>query len=406
MTGSPPSPSKKILNRRNYNGPAFLKQGFRPFFLAAAIWSAVVMTIWLLYLLTGEEYFPFTPFTPHDWHMHEMLFGFMPAAITGFLLTAVPNWTGRLPVRGWPLGLLAGLWLAGRFAPFLSFSLGEGDSYIINTIDCSFLFALTLLLAREIIKGKNWRNLPVVAIIATLAIANMAFHLSPTFEGDDPLSSRIAFFALMLGVLLISLIGGRIVPSFTRNWLARHGTTSLPAPRDNIDQVGSALILFSALLLVFYPDLTMTGALGLITALVHFYRLSRWRGWSARSEALVLILHIGYGWIGVGFLLAGLSILVSDSIPFVAATHAFGAGAVGSMILAVMTRATRGHTSQPLEADLGTILVYALINLSALTRVLTALAEWGQTGYLLSGLLWIGAFALFSLLYLPLFVKG
>ena len=363
------------------------------------------MVIWLLYLLTGEEYFPFAPFTPHDWHMHEMLFGFMPAAITGFLLTAVPNWTGRLPVRGLPLGLLLGLWLAGRFAPFLSYKLNETDFYVINIIDCSFLFVLTLLLAREIIKGKNWRNLPVVAIVATLALANMAFHSSPAFEGDDPLSGRIAFFALMLGVLLISLIGGRIVPSFTRNWLARHGATSLPAPRDNIDQIGSALILLSALLLVFFPDLAITGALCLITALVHFYRLSRWRGWSTRSEALVLILHIGYGWIGVGFLLAGLSNLSSEAIPFIAAIHAFGAGAIGTMTLAVMTRATRGHTGQPLEADQGTILVYLLINLSALARVGEALGDWGQTGYLVSALLWIGAFALFSLLYLPLFVK-
>ena len=397
-------PPSNIKNRRDYDGPLFLKQGFRPFFLGAAIWSALAMAIWVSFLLYGDQLSLLGYFSAHDWHTHEMLFGFLPAAIAGFLLTAVPNWTGRLPVRGIPLALLAGIWLAGRFAVLISGILSKDHHGFVAMIDSAFLVTFAGLLAREILAGKSTKNLPVVAIVGALAGCNIAFHLA-TLEIIEVISSRqIALLAILLAVMLVTLIGGRVVPSFTRNWMASNNVMPLPASRDLVDQLGSLLVPLAALLLLTMPQSRFTGVFCIAIAVLHLYRLARWHGFATSSEPLVLILHFGYGWIGIGFFLAGLSVL-TPNIPFVAAIHAFTAGMIGTMILAIMTRASRGHTGQTLTSDTGTSSIYILISLSALTRVASAI--WGNPtwGYSLSGLLWIAAFTLFAILYFPLFVK-
>ncbi|MCP4935113.1 MAG: NnrS family protein [bacterium] len=397
-------PPPHIRNRRDYTGPLYLKQGFRPFFLGAAVWSAFAMAIWVSFLLYGDSLSLLGYFSAQDWHIHEMLFGFLPAAVAGFLLTAVPNWTGRLPVRGAPLALLAGMWLAGRLAILISGLIPEHIFGIVAVIDSLFLVSFAMLLAREIIAGKNTKNLPVVAIVSALAASNITFHMA-ALEIIPIVSTRqVALLAIYLVVLLVTLIGGRVVPSFTRNWMARNNVTPLPAPRDGVDQLGSLLIPFAALLLLALPQSRLTGLFCVFTALLHLYRLARWQGFATISEPLVVILHIGYGWIGIGFLLAGISILTSN-IPFVAALHAFTAGMIGTMVLAIMTRASRGHTNQSLEADTGTTAIYILVSSSALIRVVSAI--WGNPpwGYSLSGLLWIAAFSLFAILYFPFFVK-
>ena len=398
------SPTDQILKRRTYDGPAFLKQGFRPFFLGAGLWSAMAMAIWLGFLFSGEPASLFGYFPARDWHIHEMLYGFLPAAIAGFLLTAIPNWTGRLPVRGLPLALLAVLWLAGRLAVVLPIVLPERYNIMIGIVDSLFLVSLALLLAREILAGKNWKNLPIIVIVTALAASNILYHMIMLELIDTYALNQIALGAILLAVMLVTLIGGRIVPSFTRNWMGRNKMTSLPASRDTLDQAGSILIPASGFMLLAYDQSSITGILCIITAFVHLFRISRWHGHKAFSEPLVFILHVGYAWIGIGFLLAGLSVL-TDLVPMVAAIHAFTAGMFGSMILAVMTRATRGHTKQTLESDTGTTMIYLLVNLSAIIRVLSAV--WGDTqwGYMISGLAWIGAFGLFSILYLPFFLK-
>ncbi len=398
------TPSDHILKRRDYQGPVFLKQGFRPFFLGAGLWSALAMTLWIIFLYSGEPSRLFGYLSAVDWHIHEMLFGFLPAAIAGFLLTAVPNWTGRLPVRGTPLAFLALLWLAGRLVAFAPLLLSDSAFLLIGLVDSLFLVSFALLLAREIFAGRNVKNAPVVALVSALAGLHILFHLGALELIDFYSASQIALVATFMAVLLVTLIGGRIVPSFTRNWMARNGLAPLPASRGLTDQIGSALIPASAALLVLTEPSQLTGVLCLLTAIFHFYRLSRWRGLSTLREPLVFVLHVGYGWIGVGFFLAGLSRL-TDVIPFVAAIHAFTAGMMGVMILAVMTRVSRGHTQQPLEADRGTSLIFLLVNISALARVISAIGGYSQWGYMISGVAWIGAFALFALLYYPFFQK-
>ena len=362
------------------------------------------MAVWVSLLLYGDMLSLLGYFSAVEWHIHEMLYGFLPAAIAGFLLTAVPNWTGRLPVRGTPLALLAGVWLAGRLAILVSGAVPEHYHGLIAIIDALFLISFAVLLAREIIAGKSTKNLPVVGIVTALAVSNIAFHMV-TLEIIDIFStSQIALAAILLAVLLVTLIGGRIVPSFTRNWMTRNNIAAFPASRDRIDLLGAVFVPVAALLILGASQSPLTGIICILTALLHLYRLSRWNGLAARSEPLVLILHIGYGWIGVGFLLAGLSIL-TPLVPFIAAIHAFTAGMLGTMILAVMTRATRGHTGSVLEADSGTTAIYILVSLSAVIRV--ASAVWGHPdwGHSLSGLLWVAAFSMFAFLYFPLFVK-
>lgn len=362
------------------------------------------MAVWLGFLIQGDTLSLFGYLQAQDWHIHEMLFGFMPAAVAGFLLTAVPNWTGRLPVRGIPLAVLTLIWFLGRLSILFSGIVPESFHIVIAVLDSLFLIMFSALLAREILAGNNLKNVPVVGIVAALAISNVLFHLTTLEIMSFVSSHQISLVAIMLVVLLVTLIGGRIVPSFTRNWMVRNNITPLPASRSHVDKVGSALIPLTSLMLLFGPQSTLTSAMCILTAVTHLFRLSRWRGLATIREPLVFVLHVGYSWIAIGFLLAGLSIL-SDDIPFVAAIHAFTAGMFGTMILAVMTRATRGHSGQSLEADFGTVAIFIFVNLSAVIRIASALWGYSEWGYLLSGLSWIIAFALFSVLYFPYFMK-
>ncbi|MGB9386452.1 MAG: NnrS family protein, partial [Pseudolabrys sp.] len=216
-----------LQSRRTYAGPPLFSYGFRPFFLVAALWAAFNILLWVPQYLGSIT--AATEFSALDWHIHEMLYGYVAAAIAGFLLTAIPNWTGRLPVNGWPLAGLVLLWLAGRAAILLSKDIG---GFTAALVDASFLLALAIVAAREIIAGKNWRNLRVMIILAVLILGNIVFHLEVLLKGSADYGVRIAISAI---VLLISLVGGRVVPSFTNNWLARNNPGRLPVPFSRFD---------------------------------------------------------------------------------------------------------------------------------------------------------------------------
>ena len=203
------------MNARTYEGPVLFSYGFRPFFLLGSIYAALAILVWLPVFM-GELKLV-SAFIPRDWHVHEMLYGFLPAVITGFLFTAIPNWTGRLPLRGRPLMFLVALWVAGRAAVTLSAETGWLAAML---VDCSFLLLIAAAAAREIIAGKKWNNLSVVVLILVLFAANVAFHLEAHLKGAAEFSIRAGIAVV---VLLISLIGGRIIPSFTRNWLVKQG---------------------------------------------------------------------------------------------------------------------------------------------------------------------------------------
>jgi uncharacterized protein involved in response to NO len=304
--------------RRAYAGPALFSFGFRPFFLFGAAWSALIVPLWLGSFMHGGA-------LTRDWHIHEMMFGYLAAVIAGFLTTAVPNWTGRMPVIGGPLGALFGLWVAGRLA-----MLFPGPfAYVVDSL---FLIALAGVIWREVLAGRNWRNLPVCLLVSLFAVANVGFHLSR--GGSLAAGERIGLAA---AAMLIALIGGRVVPSFTRNWLKARGAERLPAPAGRLDQAvliltGGALGLWAAT-----PDQPLAGAALAAAGLANLLRLARWRGWATLAEPLVAILHAGYAWLGLGLALLGASVL-TPLVPRTAGIHALTAGAIGVMTLAMMTQ--------------------------------------------------------------------
>ena len=371
--------------RRAYRGPALFSFGFRPFFLFGAAWSALVVPIWLASFLHGGEF-------TRDWHVHEMIFGFLGAVMAGFLTTAIPNWTGRMPVVGAPLGGLVGLWIAGRVAMLYAPLLGPVSA----VIDSAFLVAFAAVVWREVLAGRNWRNLPVCGLTTLFAMANIAFHLREALGLED-LGVRLALGA---AAVLLSLIGGRITPSFTRNWLRARKIAAEPAAASRFDLGVVVLTAVGAAAWTFAPTAPLSGAILACAGGANLIRLGRWKGWKAAAEPLVWILHVGYAWLGIALLALGGSVLDPLRAPLTAGIHALTAGAIGVMTLAVMTRASRGHTGRMLTADRATTAIYLAVNAAALLRVAAPFAGAAQTWLLCaSGLAWSLAFGGFAVVY-------
>lgn len=346
------------------NYPAILSYGFRPFFLLGSLYAGLAILFWLPllygYLETGSV------FLPVDWHIHEMLFGYLAAIVTGFLLTAIPNWTGRLPVQGMPLFGLVALWFAGRIAVLFSAEIGWLAAAV---VDCAFLLAVAAAAAIEIVAGRNWRNLKVLVPVSVLFAANVAFHVEAHVEGISDISRRLGLAA---AILLVMIIGGRIIPSFTRNWLVREKPGRLPAAFGRFDVAAIVLSGLALAVWAFLPERVETGAMLVVAAIFNLVRLQRWAGDRSLRDPLVRILHVAYLFVPAGLLLAGLAALVPETVPQAAGIHAFGAGAIGCMTLAVMTRATLGHTGRELHAGIGTSAIYIAVASAALLRIYAA----------------------------------
>jgi uncharacterized protein involved in response to NO len=374
--------------------PAILTVAFRPFFLAASLWSALALTLWIVLFMTGLA-LP-SRFDPLTWHIHEMLFGFVLAAIAGFMLTAIPNWTGRTPIRGAPLGGLVLLWLLGRIACLIS---GSIPLWLAATVDLAFPFVLCALAAFEITAARNWRNLAMPIPIAVLGIADLLMYLENTgLAVPTGLGWRLGLAAI---IVLISVVASRIVPSFTRNWLAKHGTATLPAAQRSIDRAALGVLHGGLVGWAFLPAYRPFGALLLLAAVLNLWRLVRWRGFATLGEPLLVILHVGYAWVIVGAALLG-AVMLTDAVPVAAAIHALTAGAIGTMVLAMMTRVARGHTGRPLQADRITVLIYLVISAAAVIRVAATFANaWSMILLTASAALWVASFALFVIRYGP-----
>ena len=377
---------------------ALFSGGFRPFFLLGSVWSAIAIPVWLAAYLHG--YAP-SAMPAMLWHAHEMIYGYGVAAVAGFALTAIPNWTGRLPVAGARLAFLAALWLAGRIALLLSAQLGAAATM---AVDLSFLGVLVLAVARELVAGRKFRNLPTLAALGSLFTGNLLVHLQALeLAYTAPLGNRLGIATLCA---LIALVGGRIVPSFTRNWLARMKPRHpLPAPSSRFDAACLAAVVVGLASWVAFPGSLLSSALQVAGGGAAALRLSRWRGLATLREPLLAILHLGYAWLAAGLALAGLNGFFGW-LPPSAGVHALTVGAVGTMTLAVMTRASLGHTGQPLHAGAGTSAIYLLVTLAAVLRVAAPLAGAGFAILTsLAGLAWSSAFGLFALLYGPLLAR-
>lgn len=387
----------ELRRQRMASAPPLLRGGFRPFFLGAALWAAIAIATWVWSMEAGAM--RIAALDPLAWHRHEMIFGFVGAAIAGFALTAVPNWTGRLPIAGWPLALLAGWWLAARLVPF---AMPGMPLLSLAAIDGGFYIGLALLILREILVARN-RNIPVALAVALFGMANLLDYAG---LAGFVASGMGAYAGITLAVTLVSLIGGRIVPSFTRNWLQKGQIGGrLPTGPDGFDL---AVILATAAALTAWTLAGTTSAVGaalIVAGILQAVRLARWRGWSTLASPIVLALHLGYAWIPLGLLLLG-GASFSAALPQSAGVHALVVGALAGMILAVMTRATLGHTGRVLHAGPATIAGYLTLHLAAIARVFASLTPENYRSLLhLSAALWIVAFGLFVLAYTPLLLR-
>lgn len=385
-----------LERRRNYAGHAIFSYGFRPFFFGGAVWAAMTILMWIP-LHAGAWQWS-SAIAPLDWHIHEMLYGYVPAIVAGFLLTAIPNWTGRLPVCGASLAALFALWIAGRIAMLSTAGIGLPAAAV---IDAAFLFVMFGVAAREVIAGKNWRNLRVLAIVAVLALGNVVFHVEVIRSGGADYGTRLGIAAV---ILLISLVGGRIIPSFTNNWLVRENPGRLPVPFGRYDMVTIAASAIALLSWVAAPSAVWSGVLLIGAGVLHIARLARWAGDRTLRDRLVLVLHVAYAFVPMGFMLTGIAIVWPEAAPASAGIHAWTAGAIGMMTMAVMTRASLGHTKQALVATPITQAIYLCLFLAALMRIAAALT--GNIDLLHgSGTLWILAFGAFAASYGPVLIR-
>ncbi len=372
-------------------GSVFYSYGFRPFFLGGALFAGLAVPAWIVMLtVTGQSVR--LPDARH-WHVHEMVFGFLPAVITGFLLTAIPNWTDRPPIQGRTLMQLFSLWLAGR----LLMAIPWTPPALSLLIDGSFFVVVAGLVWRELALGRSWHHAPVAVVISLYAGANIFHHLASTDEGLDP-PVRIALGLIMV---LLALLGGRLVPNFTREFLREQAHLRQPASFSGVDALSLLCVAVAALSWVLQPQSRGTGWLLMGAGIANGARLVRWYGWLTWREPLVLILHCGYAWLVLALMLLGGSVL-GFGLAEEDAVHALTTGAIGVMTLAVMTRATLGHTGRSRHAGPVTVAMYLLMTIGALVRVFGPSTDFSMTLVLATaGAGWSGAYLLFFAVYGP-----
>ena len=376
---------------------ALFAYGFRPHFLAAGLAAALLVPAWIAAVTGAIELAPRWPGVL--WHAHELLFGFVAAAIGGFLLTAVPSWTGQRGHGGAPLVAVASLWVLGRAAPFAP----EAVPYaLVAAADLAFLPAIALLVAPPLLRTKN-RNRVLLLVLAALTACNAGFHWGAA-QGDAALALRWLHATIGLAILLTAVIGGRIVPSFTSSGLRAHGVV-LPPALPWLERLALGATLATVPVDFAWPGSRAAGAVALVAGLAHLLRFARWQPHRTGRVPLVWVLHLGYAWIPLGLLLKATFLLTGAG--FAAFwVHALTAGALATMILAVMTRASLGHTGRPLVASRPVELAYALLAGAVLLRVFgAALGVEYASALVGAALLWCAAFGIFLAVYAPILLR-
>jgi uncharacterized protein involved in response to NO len=363
-------------------GCALFNLGFRPFYLLAALFGAAAVVAWVA-SIEGRIAPPGVHAGAAAWHAHEMVFGFALAVISGFLLTAGRVWTGLRTPAGLPLALIALHWIGARLAML------TGPVPLAAIVDGAFPFVLAAVMARVIVGSRNARNYFVIALLCAFGAANAAFH-----AGYGVAAVRAA---LWLVVMLVVVMAGRVLPAFTASALPQAGVVLRP-------RLDNAAIAFT--LAAFVCDLLGFGGwivapLALAAAVLHLARQAGWAPRATLGRPILWILHLSHAWIPVGLALLALGAL--GVVPANATVHAFGVGAIGGMIIGMITRTALGHTGRPLAAGRAEVAAYALVHLAAALRLLAVLAP--QLGYVAllgaSGVCWAGAFLVYFATYLP-----
>lgn len=388
------SPSNARPVGRRADGFALFEYGFRPFFLlvglhalAVPVWVAVVLG-WLSLPVNMEV----------SWHAHQMVYGFAAAGLAGFLLTAVPSWTGTQVRCGAPLIVLAALWLAGRLATTLP---GLFSPPLAALLDLAFIPALASLVAGPLLAAGKARNLLLLVPLTLFWIGDLLMQAEFLGISEDTAATG-ARLGIDVMLLMITVIGGRIVPTFTANALRASGIMAEPRHSALLDR-GS----IAAMTLLLISEATtgmssVTGVIALAAAILNGARLAGWHGERTLNSPILWVLRLGYAWLVFGLFLKAIAAL-TDLIPEAAALHALTAGAMGTMLLAVMSRAGLGHTGRVVKAHPPTGGSYVLISLAALLRIAATLVPQLYSQLLIgSGIAWTAAFLLFLAIYGPI----
>ena len=372
--------------------PAVLGFGFRPFFLLAGIHAAIAIPVWLI-LLQGLGSIA-SPIPPLAWHAHEMLFGFIVAAVAGFLLTAVPSWTESRGYAGAPLLGLTLLWIAGRLVTTLPLGL---PAMMIALIDLAFIPILMLTVLPALIRSGNRRNFVFIGMLATLFAANLHFYLAGAAT-IEPLLLGINIILLM-----VAMVGGRTLPAFTSSGLKQRGIDIKIRRYPALDMAALMATLAVVIVDVLFPGTIFAALAAAVAAVLLALRMARWQGQRTLHDPIIWVLHVAYAWLPVGLILKA-AWLFGAPIPSASWLHALTAGAYSTMILAIMSRATLGHTGRELVASGPVVIAYYLIGAAALMRVFGPMlfADAWRFWMIASGSLWSLAFMLFVVVYAPI----
>jgi len=373
-------------------GCALFALGFRPFYLLASIFAALSVPLWALQY-SGWLAHPYL--AGPLWHAHEMLFGFVLPVIVGFLFTAGRNWSNQPTPTGWLLGLLVALWLAARVLVLTPLAVAAALANV------AFPLAAAIALAVPFVKARNRRNYFFVALLGLLCVAAAGIHLSQL--GITTLPAWLGVqVALDVVLFIVCVMTGRVVPMFTNNSVPGAGASR---------HAGVEKIALGSILLLLAADAagltgTLLSALAWAAAAVHLWRWLLWRPWKTARVPLVWVLHVAYAWIPVYLVLRGLAEwgLVAPAL----ATHALTIGAIGGMIIGMMTRTARGHTGRPLRADAVETLCFVLVPAAAVVRVMVPMWAPAQSlhAILVSAALWSAAFALYAVRYWPVLTRA
>lgn len=381
------------LTHNDFNRIAVLfALGFRPFFLFAGAFALLAMGIWVpifFNALTLPTYYG-----ELGWHSHEMIFGYSGAVVAGFLLTAVRNWTNSPTPAGGSLAVITILWLLGRILPLFPILL---PGWLIALVDLGFFPMLIVGIGIPLLRSGGTRNLIFLPLVGAFVGANLLVHLEVLGLAEN-IAHRGIFLGLNLLILLIVIMGGRVIPFFTER--ALQGAS--PKRHWAIEQLAPISVLAFIVAEFIAPNSRATGIFAALAAIVNGIRLSGWYTNRFWAVPLLWVLHLGYGWIVVGFVLKALAAFGFISPQFT--IHAFTVGAIGVLTLGMMARVSLGHTGRPLKATAATTVAFVLINLAALLRGLLPvfLPQMLLDFVELSGALWIGAFLIFIVVYVPI----
>lgn len=387
-----------VANDSLLNRFALFNYGFRPFFLFAGLYALAIVPVWLYFYVHHATLFGRLP--AMYWHAHEMLYGFVAAAIVGFLLTAVPSWTGTRGFGGAPLIIMLTLWVVGRVAMA---TIGNVPFWGSAIAELALLPSVAALLVPPLFRSPN-RNTPLLAVLGVLWLIDAAFVVALK-NGDAALAGRTMTLAIDFVLVLVTVIGGRIVPAFTANALRRQAQTADVVSRAWLERAVVGLMVAIAVVDTFAPNSAFSGGLALLAAAAHAYRLSGWHSFKTRGESILWILHVAYAWLPIGLALKACWLL-GDMEWAMKWQHALTAGVFATMILAVMTRASLGHTGRPLTVPGSITIAYSLLTLSVVLRVFAGaiLPQRYALVVSIAGLLWMATFVIYLIVYVPILI--